>query len=80
MGNRWLFTGTGAALEIAVIRDSLESLGRHRRWSPRDLNLIDGNAKLGERPAYFHAGYAAETTHCREEKHVVELLTIGTEA
>ena len=34
-----------AALESAVIRDSLENLGGQRRWFPRQLNPADGLAK-----------------------------------
>ena len=35
-----------AALEICVIRDSLESLGGRARWVPYEQNLVDGMAKI----------------------------------
>ena len=46
--NREQFASTEkrAALEIAVIRDSLESLGGQCRWFPHELNPTDGLTKL----------------------------------
>ena len=35
-----------AALEICVIRDSLESLGGSCRWVPHEQNPVDGMTKL----------------------------------